>query len=339
MSQTTRRVVLAARPAGLPREADFRIEEASAAEPADGQVLIRTLYVSVDPYMRGRMNDGESYIPAFALGEPICGMAVGEVTASRTPHFAVGDVVEGMLPWVDVGAVGPEGLRRVDPKLAPVSSSLGVLGMPGLSAYFGLLAIGKPVAGETVLVSGAAGAVGSLAGQIAKIKGCRTIGVAGGDDKVRHLTAELGFDGAYNYKAAKDHRNELARLCPDGIDVYFDNVGGPVSDAALTLINRRARISLCGQISQYNLERGKPEMGPRLLFMLIAKEARMEGWLVMSFRDQYPVALAELASWYAAGHIKLREHVTDGLENAPRAFIGMLTGENTGKALVRVASL
>jgi NADPH-dependent curcumin reductase CurA len=227
-----------------------------------------------------------------------------------------------------------KGFRKVDPSLAPVSTALGVLGMPGLTAYFGLLDLGKPAAGETVLVSGAAGAVGSIAGQIAKIHGCRAFGTAGSEDKVRWIVDELGFDGGYNYKEVEDHRGKLRELCPDGIDVYFDNTGGTVSDAALALINPRARIVLCGQISQYNLE--KPEMGPRLLFQLIVKRARMEGFLVFDYAARYREGLEQLGAWVKEGKLRYREHFFDGIENTPRAFIAMLEGANTGKMLVRV---
>jgi NADPH-dependent curcumin reductase CurA len=335
MSAINRQVLLAARPHGLPRETDFRLAQEPVPEPREGELLIRTLYLSVDPYMRGRMNDVKSYFPAFAMDRPIEGLGVGRVERSRADAFKEGDIVEGMLPWVDLVALPPAGFRRIDPAHGPISTALGVLGMPGLSAYFGLLDITHPRAGETVVVSGAAGAVGSIAGQIARIKGCRTIGVAGGDDKVEHLVRDLRFDGAFNYRTTTDYRKALAELCPAGIDVYFDNVGGKLTDAVLALINPHARISLCGQISQYNLE--SPETGPRLLFTLIVKMARMEGFMITQFRDRYASALVEMAGWVRSGELTYREHVTRGLENAPRAFIGMLTGENTGKALVHVA--
>jgi NADPH-dependent curcumin reductase CurA len=333
---SNREVVLAGRPKGLPKDSDFRVQTAGEPSPRDGEVVLETAYLSVDPYMRGRMNEGASYFEPFEVDQPISGLGVGRVRSSRAAGFDAGDVVEGMLPWRDRSAVPAAGLRRIDAKLAPITTALGVLGMPGLSAYFGLLDVTHPKAGETAVISGAAGAVGSIAGQIARIKGCRTIGIAGGDDKVRHLTDDLKFDAAYNYRTTTDHREKLKELCPAGIDVYFDNVGGAVTDAVLTLINSHARISLCGQISQYNQE--KPEMGPRLLFMLVVKQARMEGWLVMQYKDRWGEALRELAGWVKSGKIVYREHLTEGLENAPRAFIGMLTGENTGKALVKVAA-
>jgi NADPH-dependent curcumin reductase CurA len=319
----------------MPQESDFQYRETGMPPVADGQVLLQVLYISVDPYMRGRMKDMKSYMPPFAVGEPLEGGVVGRVVQSKSPAFAEGAIVEGFMPWQHYVVVKAAGLRRVDPGLGPVTTALGVLGMPGLTAYFGLLDICDPKPGQTVLVSGAAGAVGTLVGQIARLKGCKTVGVAGTDDKVEYLTKELKFDKAFNYKTTKDYRATLAELCPDGIDVYFDNVGGPLSDAVMHLINRNARISLCGQISQYNDE--KPEMGPRLLFNLIAKQARMEGFLVTQFQDRYPIGLKQMAGWLKSGELKYQEHITQGLENAGRAFIGMLQGENTGKALVQVA--
>jgi NADPH-dependent curcumin reductase CurA len=334
---TNHKFVLAARPVGMPKESDFQNKECPVPGIGDGEVLVQVLYISVDPYMRGRMKDLKSYMPAFAVGEPLEGSLVGRVVQSKSPAFAEGAIVEGFLPWQNYVAAKAAGLRRVDPTLGPITTALGVLGMPGLTAYFGLLEICNPKAGEMVLISGAAGAVGTLVGQIARVKGCKTVGVAGSDDKVEYITKELKFDKAFNYKTSKDYRTTLEELCPDGIDVYFDNVGGPLSDAALTLINPKARISLCGQISQYNDE--KPEMGPRLLFNLIAKQARMEGFIVTQFQERYPVGLNQLASWVKLGELKYQEHITQGLENAGRAFIGMLQGENTGKALVQVVAL
>ena len=246
----------------------------------------------------------------------------------------MGDIVQGEFGWQEYPLSNGKGLRKIDPSIAPISTSLGVLGMPGLTAYFGLLDIGQPKAGETVVVSGAAGAVGSIVGQIAKIKGCRVVGIAGTDDKVDYVSTSLGFDGAFNYKTTKNYVEKLKELCPDGIDVYFDNVGGDVTDAVIPLLNVKARMSICGQISQYNLE--KPEVGPRWLWALIVKQARAEGFLVFQFADKFQQAAVEMAGWIKQGKLKYQEDIVEGFENLPQAFIGMLTGDNTGKRLVKV---
>ena len=331
-----KQIILAQRPDGLPKESDFKLVESTIPTPTDGQILVRALFLSVDPYMRGRMNDVKSYAPPVKLGEVMVGGVVGEVTQSNHAQFQPGDVVEGFFGWQEYAVSDGKGVRKIDPQLAPISTALSVLGMPGLTAYFGLLEIGKPQAGETVLVSGAAGAVGSMVGQIAKLKGCRVVGVAGSDDKVDHLVGELEFDAAFNYKTTEDYLRKLKELCPDGIDVYFDNVGGPVTDAVFRLLNVRGRVCVCGQISQYNL--AKPEMGPRFLWKLIEKRARVEGFLVFQFADRYAEGLRQMAEWFNAGKIKIRENIVEGIENAPRAFIGMLQGQNTGKQLVKIAA-
>jgi NADPH:quinone reductase len=293
------------------------------------------LYVSVDPYMRGRMNDAKSYAPPVQIGAVMGAGAVGKVATSKNPQFQAGDFVEGFFGWQEYAISDGKGVRTLDPKLAPLSTALGVLGIPGLTAYFGLLDIAKPRAGETVVVSGAAGAVGSVAGQIAKIKGCRVVGIAGSDHKVAWLRDELGFDAAFNYKTSTDYFANLQELCPKGIDVYFDNVGGAITDAAFRLINTGARISVCGQIAHYNAE--KHETGPRLLGQLIIKQARAEGFLVFQFAARYAEGLKQMAEWLETGQLKYREQFVDGIENTPKAFIGMLCGENTGKQLVRLA--
>jgi NADPH-dependent curcumin reductase CurA len=335
MTDVNRRILLKARPEGLPRESDFTLEAAPVPEPAAGQALVRTHYTSVDPYLRGIMREGPSYLGSIAPGDVIPAGSVGEVVASCHPAFRAGDYVSGLWGWQEDGLCAGEELHRVDPALAPISTALGVLGMPGLTAYFGMLDLGAPKAGETVLVSGAAGAVGSVAGQIAKIQGCRAVGVAGSDAKVRHLIEDLGFDAAFNYRTEPDPLARLRELCPAGIDVYFDNTGGPVTDAALLHINSFARIVLCGQIAQYN-ETSVPA-GPRLLFQLIVKQARMQGFLVFQFRERYAEGIARLAAWIREGQLRYREDIIGGIENAPRAFIGLFTGENTGKRLVRCA--
>ena len=330
---TNQKFTLAARPVGMPKLSDFKLEEEPAATPGPGELLVKALYLSVDPYMRGRMNDVKSYAPPVAIGGTMVGGVVGEVVASQNPKFAVGDIVQGELGWQTLALTNGKGLRKIDPSIAPISTSVGILGMPGLTAYFGLLDIGQPKAGETVVVSGAAGAVGSIVGQIAKIKGCRVVGIAGEDEKVRYIVDELGFDGAFNYKTTKNYVEKLKELCPQGIDVYFDNVGGAITDAVIPLLNTHARMSICGQISQYNVE--KPEMGPRWLWAMIVKQARVEGFLVFQFADKFQEGITEMAGWIKSGKLKYKEDIVEGFENLPKAFIGMLQGDNTGKRLVK----
>jgi NADPH-dependent curcumin reductase CurA len=337
MSTMNRQILLAARPVGFPKDSDFKLVETPIPTIGDGQILVRSIYLSVDPYMRGRMNDVKSYAPPVQIGEVMGGGAVGRVVESRNPAFNEGDIVAGMsFGWQDYVVSNGQGVTKVDPNLAPISTALGILGMPGLTAYFGLLEIGNPQPGETVVVSGAAGAVGSLVGQIAKIKGCRVIGIAGADDKVSYLTDELGFDSAFNYKTTSDYYEKLREFCPNGIDVYFDNVGGSITDAVFRLINTKARISICGQISQYNLER--IEMGPRLILtMLLVKQAKAEGFLVFQFLDKYPQGIMQMAQWLKEGKLKYKEDIEEGIENTPKAFMEMLKGRNTGKQLVKVS--
>lgn len=330
-----RQILLAARPVGYPRESDFDLVEKPIPTPEMGQMLIRVIYLSLDPYMRGLMSGGPSYARPLQIGDVMVGGTVGKVTQSSHPGFVKGDIVEGMLGWQEYAISDGGGLRKIDPETAPISTALGVLGMPGLTAYFGLLDITHPKPGETVMVSGAAGAVGSAVGQIAKIKGCRVIGTAGSDAKINYLVGELGFDAAFNYRSIENYFDALREMCPDGIDVYFDNVGGAITDAVVRLLAPKARIAVCGQISQYNLER--PEMGPRLLPHLLAKQARAEGFFVFQFADRYPKALKQLTEWLQAGKLKYREDIVDGIENAPRAFIGMLNGRNMGKQLVKLS--
>jgi len=336
METTNKQIVLAARPVGFPKPSDFKLVESPVPAPGPNQFVVRSLYLSVDPYMRSRINPGgKSYARSVEVGEVMVGGVVGEVEESNHAGFAAGEFVVGMFGWQEYAVSDGAGVRNVDPNLAPISTALGVLGLTGLSAYFGLLEIGKPQPGETVVVSGAAGAVGSIAGQIAKIQGCRVVGIAGSDEKVRWLTEGLGFDAAYNYKTVSSNYRKLLTLCPNGVDVYFDNVGGEITDAVIRLINVRARLVICGQISQYNLE--KPEMGPRWLWALIVKQARAEGFLVFQFADRSDEALRQMARWIQEGKVTYRENIVDGIENAPRAFIGMLKGENIGKQLVKIA--
>lgn len=333
MGFPNRQILLKSRPAGLPRESDFELVTGSVTAPARGQLVIRTQYTSVDPYLRGLMREGASYIAKVAPGEVMSAGSVGEVVLSMHPDYKPGDIVMGYWGWQEYALSDGQGLVRVDPKLAPVSTALGVLGMPGMTAYFGMLDLGKPKAGETVLVSGAAGAVGSLAGQIAKIHGCRVVGVAGTDAKVRHVIDDLGFDAAFNYSTTHSPLVALKELCPNGIDVYFDNTGGPVSDDALLCINNGARIVLCGQIAQYNAT--QEQQMPRRLFQLIVKNARMEGFLVFRYQARYAEGISQMAAWVREGKLHYREDIIEGIENTPRAFIGLFTGENVGKRLVR----
>lgn len=329
-----RKFTLASRPVGMPAESDFKLVESPVLEPNPGELLVKSLYISVDPYMRGRLRDAKSYAAPVEIGGVMVGGAVGEVVQSGNPKFTAGDIVQGEFGWQEYAISNGQGVRKIDPAIAPISTSLGVLGMPGLTAYFGLLDIGQPKKGETVVVSGAAGAVGSLVGQIAKIQGCRVVGIAGSDEKVKWLVDELGFDAAFNYKTTANYFEKLKELCPVGIDVYFDNVGGAITDAVIPLLNVHARMSICGQISQYNQE--KPEQGPRWLWALIVKQARAEGFLVFQFADKYQQGITEMAGWIKSGQLKFREDIVEGFENLPAAFIGMLSGDNTGKRLVKV---
>jgi NADPH:quinone reductase len=316
----------------MPTTDNFRIENTVTPEPNDGEVLVRTLYLSVDPYMRSRMNDRESYVPPFALNEVITGGVVAEVVDSRAANFQAGDIVTGMLGWRLLSSAKAEELRKVDPRLAPITTALGVLGMPGLTAYFGLLDICNPQAGETVVVSGAAGAVGTTVCQIAKIKGCGVVGIAGSDEKNAYLLNELHADATINYKTA-NVKQALAAACPNGVDVYFDNVGGEISDAVLPLINKGARISICGQISMYNLER--MDVGLRAQPFLLVKSAMMKGFIVTDYAPRFAEGVTQLGKWLAEGKLKYAENIIEGFENTPRAFLGLFAGENLGKQLVK----
>ena len=335
MPTMNRQITLAARPVGMPKESDFRIVESPVPNPGRGEVLVRTLYLSVDPYMRGRLTGITTYARGLDPGDVIVGGVAGRVLESKDPRCAPGDIVEGMLGWQEYAAAPAKSLRRIDPSAGPISSALYVLGMPGLTAYFGLLEICRPQPGETVVVSGAAGAVGSLVGQIARIKRCRAIGIAGTDEKVRFLVDELGFDSAFNYHETQDLAAQLKELCPNGIDVYFDNVGGPITDAVMQRLASHARVAVCGQISQYNST--EPPTGPRWLNQLVLRQARVEGFLVTQFADRYEAGLHQLSTWLKEGRLRYREDIVDGLENAPQAFIRMLEGKNIGKQLVKVA--
>ena len=332
-TESNHRIVLASRPTAYPEPSHFRLEEVPIPIPGEGEALVRTIWLSLDPYMRGRMREGPSYATPVAIGGVMTGGVVGRVVESRTPEVAVGEIVDGSLGWQEYAVARPGQLRKVDPTLAPISTAVGVLGMPGMTAYFGFLDVCEPAVGDTVVVSAASGAVGQIVGQIGKIMGCRVVGTAGSDEKVDFIVNELGFDAGINYKT-ENVDEALAAACPDGIDVYFDNVGGHVTDSVLQQINVHARISVCGQISQYNLP--EPELAPRNMGMLVQKQAKMEGFLVFNFAHRHEHARQRMAGWIRNGDLRYREDVVEGLENAPTAFIGMMNGENFGKLLVKV---
>jgi NADPH-dependent curcumin reductase CurA len=330
--ETHRRIVLAARPTAEPADGDFRIEEVPVPKPGPREVLVRIIYLSLDPYMRGRMRDAASYAQPVGIGQVMTGGTVGEVVASNHPDFKVGDIVEDRLGWQEY-AIGPgAAMRKVDPALAPISTANGVLGMPGMTAYFGLFEVGQPKAGDTVVVSAASGAVGQLVGQLARIAGCRAVGIAGGAAKCAFVRDTLGFDACVDYKAEPDLAAAVKAACPDGVDVYFDNVGGAVSDAVLANINFFARVALCGSISQYN----SAEPGPRWLGTFVGKRVTARGFIVWDFNARYAPAMQRMGAWVRSGAIKYKEDIIEGIENTPRAFIGMLRGENFGKMQVKL---
>jgi NADPH-dependent curcumin reductase CurA len=334
MSDTVnRQVVLVSRPQGEPSTANFALVEAPLPELGPGQFLARTIYLSLDPYMRGRMDARESYAKPADLGKAMVGGTVGQVVRSNHPGFAEGQFVLGYWGWQEYGVSGGNGVRTLDPTAGPISYALGVLGMPGMTAYVALLDIGRPQPGETVVVSAAAGAVGSVVGQIARIKGCRAVGVAGGEAKCRFVTAELGFDACVDYKKA-DFPQALKDACPSGIDIYYDNVGGPVLAAALRLINRGARIPLVGHIAQYNA--AVPPPGPNLIPLLV-KRALIHGFIVSDHSEREAEFLRDVGAWIKEGKIKYREDIVEGLDNAADAFLGLFRGANVGKLLVRVS--
>lgn len=332
---TTRQWHLANRPVGEPTHDAFELVTVDRPEPEQGEVLVETRYQSVDPYMRGRMRDAESYAEPWDVGEPMNAGVVGEVLESNDEGLEAGDIVTGDLLWAEHAVANGDELRQVNPDLAPVSTALGVLGMPGVTAYFGLLDVGEPKPGDTVVVSAAAGAVGSVVGQLAQIAGARVVGTAGSDEKIDWLTDDLGFDAAINYRETDDLGAALEETCPDGIDVYFDNVGGPITDAVWPRLNLRARVAVCGQIALYN-ETNVPT-GPRKLATLIEKRARVEGLLVGDYEGRWGEALERLAGFIDAGELEYREEVVEGFENAPDAFLGLFEGENIGKQLVKVS--
>jgi len=332
MEGVSREIRLVARPQGFPGEDLFEVAETPIPDPADGQLLIRNAYFSVDPYMRPRMNDVRSYVAPFTLGEAMTGGAVGQVVVSRAKAHPEGSWVVHALGWREWALSDGSGLRSIDPSVAPVSTSLGVLGMPGLTAYYGLFELGAPKEGETVFVSGAAGAVGSTVGQMAKIAGCRVIGSAGSEEKLAWLR-ELGFDAAFNYREQKP-RLALAELAADGIDIYFDNVGGDHLEAAIGALRARGRVVACGSISRYNDV--EPTSGPRNMFMVVTKRLRIQGYIVSDHFDRFSDFYEQAVEWVGDGRLRYRETVIEGIENAPHAFVGLLRGENIGKMLVKV---
>ena len=334
-NQRNRKILLANRPVGMPDESNFEMIEENIPQINEGEVLIRTLYLSVDPYMRGRMSAAKSYAKPYVVGEPFKGGMVGKVVESRNPRFEVDQFVEGTLEWAEYNVSDGSTIRKVNPDLAPVTTALHVLGMPGMTAYCGLIYIGEPKEGETVVISGASGAVGTIVGQIAKLKGCRVVGIAGGEDKCAFLTNELGFDAAINYKTTENLRKALKEACPNGVDVYFDNVGGAVSDAVMTLINFQSRSIICGQISQYNLE--KPEMGPRVAGQLLTTSSLMKGFIVGDYAAHFKEGSIQLSQWVKEGKLQYRENIVEGFENTVEAFLGLFRGDNIGKQLVKVA--
>ncbi|WP_293936285.1 NADP-dependent oxidoreductase [Iodobacter sp.] len=339
MSSTkNRRIVLASRPHGAPLPADFRLEEQAIPSLASGEVLLRTLYLSLDPYMRGRMSNAPSYAAPVEINDVMVGGTVSQVAASQHADYAVGDLVVNFGGWQDYSVSDGTGLQKLGAMALP-SHALGVLGMPGFTAYMGLLEIGQPKAGETVVVAAATGAVGAIVGQIAKIKGCRVVGIAGGAEKCAYAVQELGFDACIDHRAP-DLAEQLAKACPKGIDVYYENVGGAVFDAVLPLLNTAARVPLCGLISQYNatsLPAG-PDRLSMLMGTLLKKRIRMQGFIIWDdFGHRYGEFFAAMSQWITEGKIKYREDVVQGLENAPQAFIGLLEGKNAGKLVVKVA--
>ena len=334
-----RRFVLTERPVmRAPQPSDFRLVEGPMPVPKDGEALVRSIFLSLDPYMRGRISTAKSYARGVEPGETMVGEAVGEVIESKSPALKKGDIVRGHLGWQSHGVMAAEHLRRVDPGNFPLSYQIGVLGMPGRTAYFALLDVGQPKAGETVLVSAASGAVGQLVGQIARIKGCRAVGIAGGAAKVDYCRS-LGFDAAFDYKG-KDYEalvRAVAETCGDGVDVYFDNVGGEIHDAAMANLAMRARIIICGTISNYN-RMEQPDMGRRHLRNLLVKRARIQGFLVSDYAGREAEFDADMRTWLTEGRVKYREDIVDGLEQAPEAFRGLLEGKNFGKLVIRVAN-
>jgi len=338
MPETARRVVLASRPVGEPKASDFRLEEFPVPQAGPGQVLLKTKWLSLDPYMRGRMSDAPSYAKPVGIGEVMEGGTVSEVVASNSDKYRNGDIVLSRAGWQTHMVSDGAGLRKLDPKVAPVSTALGVLGMPGMTAYTGLLEIGAPKAGETVVVSAASGAVGSVVGQVARIKGARAVGIAGGADKCRYVREELGFDECVDHRDPA-LRDKLKAACPKGIDVYFENVGGASQEAVWPLLNFFARIPVCGLIAQYSATElpAGPNRVPQIFRDVLTKRLTIRGFIVSDFWGRFDEFIREVPQWIREGRIKYREDIAEGLENAPATFMGLLKGKNFGKQLVRVS--
>ena len=332
------RILLKKRPVGEPTEDDFEIREVPVDEPGDNELLLKTLWLSLDPYMRGRMSDAKSYAAPVGIGEILTGETVSQVVRSNSPAYAAGDLVAGHFGWQEYVVVSADsrGFRRVNPDLGPISTALGVLGMTGNTGYFGLLRVGQPKPGETIVVSAASGAVGSVVGQIAKIKGCRVVGIAGGRAKCDYIVDELGFDAAVDYKGG-NLAEDLKAACPDGIDIYYENVGGAVLRAVVPLLNNGSRVPICGFVSQYNAT-GRVE-SPEIVLGAMPNPPFHRFFLVGEWEAERPQATLQLAEWVKEGKLKYRESIVDGIRNAPRAFIGLLRGENFGKQLIRVADI
>ncbi len=334
-AENNRQVRLAARPVGLPQESDFELAERPVPQPAPGQALIRVLYLSLDPYMRGRMSGGKSYAAPVRVGGVMTGGAVGEVVCSEAGELAPGDLVEGYLGWQEYAVAAPGQVRKLPESRHPISYALGILGMPGMTAYFGLFEVARPRAGDTVVVSAASGAVGSVVGQLAKLAGCRVVGTVGSERKAAYIRETLGFDAAIDYRAVADVGAALDEACPAGVDVYFDNVGGPVTDAVMARLAFKARVAVCGYIHHYNMT--EPYLAPSHLRPILINRARVEGFLVFDWEDRYPEAVERLTRWLDEGCLVYREDVVEGLENAPGAFLRLFDGSNFGKLLIKVA--
>lgn len=332
----SREIRLKRRPVGMPDEENFELAETHVPEPRDGEVLVRNIYMSVDPYMRGRMNERKSYVPPFELGKPLEGHCVGRIIASRSDQFNPGDFVQSMFGWREYYLSNATGLIKIKPGTVPVQAYLGVLGMTGFTAYVGLLDIGRPREGESLFVSAASGAVGSIVCQIGKIKGCRVAGSAGSARKIDWLKQEAGIAAALNYKETDDLSAAVEKLCPDGIDIYYENVGGSHLQAALAHMNTNGRIVLCGMISLYNAD--KPVAGPDNLFLAISKRLRLQGFIISDHLNRHGQFISDMQQWISDGKISWKDTIVDGIENAPKAFVGLFKGENFGKMLIRVGS-
>jgi len=330
----SREIRLKSRPEGIPEESDFELAEVPVSQIGENQLLVKNRFMSVDPYMRGRMIDRKSYMPPFRIGQAIEGGSIGEVVESNHPEFKTGDIVNSFMGWREYFVSNGDGLNKIDPGNTPIQAFLGTLGMTGLTAYCGFLNIGKPIEGETVFVSAASGAVGSTVCQIAKLKGCSVVGSAGSEEKVAWLKQEAGVDEAFNYKTENDLINTVGRLCPNGIDIYYENVGGRHLEAALEHMNTRGRLVMCGMIDQINAT--EPPPGPSNLGYVISKRLKMQGFLVIDYMDKMPQFYADMGRWIAEGKIKWRETILEGIENAPRAFIGLFKGKNLGKMIVKL---